>query len=171
MYKGLIQLCYRKIIDISSHKAWERSIFEKTYLQYFMNSSFYNPQDKHRTFQEILAHNPQAEQLHAIVGTEIEVYLTELKDQIPDIHNALGNTCLPFEDYSFEVIDSNNNNKEEHQITIYFYSELLTWIDTIDTHLLIAYGDQREALEQGEEVATDMIPLHKMLSISSFQKY
>ena len=136
-----------------------------------MNSPFYNPQEKHRTFQEILAHNPQAEQLHAIVGTEIEGYLAELKDQIPDIQNALGNTCLPLEDYSFEIIESNNNNKEEHQIAIYFYSELLTWIDTVDNQLLLTYGDQREALEQGEEVATDMIKLHPMLGISSFQKY
>ena len=60
-------------------------------------------------------------------------------------------------------------NKEAHKVAILFYSEPLTWIDTIDKQLLIAYGDQREALQAGNEVETDMISLQPYLSISSVQ--
>lgn len=45
-----------------------------------------------------------------------------------------------------------------HRLAIQFFSDPLTWIDTVGDRLLIARGDQREALRTGQEVQTDLIP-------------
>ena len=80
---------------------------------------------------------------------------------------CIGKLCLPFKRFKFEIIHSDVRDKASHKVAIYFYSEPITWIDTLDGKLLLAYGDQREALKYGQEVETEMISLQPYLNISS----
>ncbi|GAB4043600.1 hypothetical protein [Spirosoma jeollabukense] len=169
MAKGLIRLCYRKIIDAASQKAWDKFVFEDTYMEFFMQAQFYNQENQYATFQELVEHVPHADKLHYLTSTAAIGYIRQLNQLIPDIANVSGKLCLPFTQFKFDIIQSHVQNKEAHKIAIAFYSDPLTWIDTLNNQLFIAYGDQREALRDGKEIDTDMIALQPYLSISSFQ--
>lgn len=169
MAKGIIRLCYKKIIDISAEKQWEKYVFEDTYREFFMQSQFYNQEGKYHTFQELITNVPGADKLHYLVSTAAINYIRQLNDLIPDITNAHQQLCLPFKNFRFEITQSHAKRKEEHKIAIYFYTEPITWIDTIDNQLLIAYGNQNDKVRSGEEIQTDLITLQSFLSISSFQ--
>ncbi|MFD2935044.1 hypothetical protein [Spirosoma flavum] len=170
MSKGIICLCYRKIIDVSSQKAWDKFVFDDTYMEFFMQAQYYNQEAKYSTFQELVDNVPNADKLHYLTSTAAIGYIRQLNKIIPDIANVSGKLCLPFTQFKFEIIQSHVQNKDAHKVAILFYSEPITWIDTIDNQLLIAYGDQREALQDGKEVDTDMVVLQPYLSISSIQK-
>ncbi|MBA4853486.1 hypothetical protein [Emticicia sp. BO119] len=169
MAKGIIRLCYKKMIDVNAQKQWEKHVFEDTYMEFFMQSQFYNQEEKYPTFQELIANVPAADKLHYLVSTAAINYIRQLNDLIPDITNAHHQLCLPFKNFRFEIVQSHNKNKEEHIVAIYFYSEPIIWIDTIDNQLLISYSKQKEALGAGNEISTDLISLQLLLSISSFQ--
>ena len=168
--KGLISLCYRKVIDASSQKAWDKFVFDDTYIEFFMRAQYFDQEGKYKTLQELIANVSNAHQIHGMVSTAAIGYLRQLDDIVPDIVNAYGKLCLPFKRFKFEVVHSHIQNKAEHKIAIYFYSDPLTWIDTVGNQLLIAYGDQREALTKGEEIETDLIALQPFVNISSIQK-
>jgi len=167
MTKGLIQMCYRKIIDNNAQKAWDQYVFEDTYMEFFMQAQTYNQGGKYSTFQEITENIPAASNLSYLVSTAAINYIRQLKDVVPDIANAYGKLCLPFKRFKFEIIHSDIREKSSHKVAVYFYSEPITWIDTVDGKLLIAYGDQREAIRSGVEVETDMLALQPYLTISS----
>jgi hypothetical protein len=166
--KGIIQLCYYKIIDTGSWTAWDKSVFENTYREFYMQAQQFDQKGLYSTFQEILDDNPKAEQMHYLVSTAATNYIRDLKF-IPEIANNSGKLCLKFQNFKFEILQSHISKKDLHRVAISFYSDSLTWIDTIGNQLLIAYGDQREALKAGREVPTDMIALQNCLSISTFQ--
>ncbi|WP_428656327.1 hypothetical protein [Runella sp.] len=168
--KGLINLCYRKVIDASSQKVWDKFVFDDTYMEFYMKAQYFDPEGKYKTLPELLNNVPNANQLHGMVSTAAIGYLRQLNDIVPDVTNAHGKLRLPFKRFKFEIVHSHIQNKAEHKVAIYFYSEPLTWIDTIGDQLLIAYGDQRETLNKGEEVETDLIALQPYVSISSIQK-
>lgn len=169
MSKGIIQVSYRKLIDATAKKAWDVLVFEDTYLEFFMQAQFYNQENKYTTFQELLDHVPNADRLPYQTSKAAVGYIQQLGKIMPDIANVSGKLCLPFTQFRFDIIHSHVSNKEAHRIAITFFSDPLTWIDTLGDRLLIAYGDQREALQSGVAVATDMISLQPYLSISSFQ--
>ncbi|GAB4036442.1 hypothetical protein [Spirosoma gilvum] len=169
MAKGIIRLCYRKIIDASSQKPWDKFVFDDTYQEFFMQAQYVNQEGKYSTFQELLDNVPNADRLHHLTSAAAVGYIRQLNQLIPDVANQAGKLCLPFSQFRFEIIQSHVQNKDAHRVAIYFYSEPLTWIDTVDNLLLIAYGDQQEALQDGKEIETDMIRLQPYLSISSFQ--
>ena len=170
MSKGIIRLNYRKIIDASSQKLWDKFVFDDTYMEFFMQAQFYNQEKKYTTFQELIDNVPNTDKLHYLTSTAAIGYIRQLNKIIPDVANNSGKLCLPFTQFKFEIIQSHLENKDAHRIAILFYSDPLTWIDTIDNLLLIAYGDQRIAIQEGKDVETDMIALQPYLTISSFQQ-
>ncbi|MDQ6480308.1 hypothetical protein [Dyadobacter sp. LHD-138] len=167
MTKGLIQLCYRKIIDADAQKVWDKYVFEDTWMEFFMQAQTYNQEGQYNTFQEITENVPAASNLNYLVSTAAINYIRQLKDIVPDIVNVYGKLCLPFNRFRFEIIHADLKDKDGYKIAVYFYSEPVTWIDTLDGKLLIAYGDQRENLQSGTEVETEMIALQPYLNISS----
>lgn len=167
--KGLIRLAYRKIIDASSEKLWDKYVFDDTYMEFYMQAQSYNVGDRYTTFQELLDNVPNADRLHYQTSTAAIGYIRQLNGLMPDIANTSGKLCVPFTQFKFEIIQSHVQQKEAHRVAIIFYSELLTWLDTINNTLLIAYDDQRAALREGRAIDTDMITLQPHLSISSFQ--
>ena len=162
----IVRLCYRKIIDANSQKAWDKAVFDDTHLEFYMQAQRLDPEGKYQTFQELIENVPNTDQLHYLTSTAAVGYIRQLNDVVPDIANVCGKLCLPFKNFKFEVIHSHITDKSQHKIAIWFYSEPLTWIETIGNQLLIAYGDQSEAFRNGEELETDLIALVPYLSIS-----
>src|ERR1700712_2957657 len=112
MSKGLIRFCYRKIIDSSSQKLWDKYVFDDTYQEFFMQAQFYNQEKKYNTFQELLANVPNADKLHYLASTAAVGYIQQLKEIMPDIVNIYGKNCLPFKQFKFEIIQSHIQKKE-----------------------------------------------------------
>ncbi|HEY9046828.1 MAG TPA: hypothetical protein VIN08_13085 [Ohtaekwangia sp.] len=169
--KGLIRLCYTKIIDAASTGVWEKYVFEDTYREFFMQAQFYNQQQQYTTFREILESNPKADQLHYLVSTAAMGYLRQLNGRIPDVANVSGKLCLPFRNFKFEILHSHVKEKDQHKVAIHFYSEVLTWIDMVNGLILFAEGDQRDAYSRNVMMETDMLSLRNNLRISAFQPF
>lgn len=164
MTKGIIQLCYRKIIDANSTKLWDKYVFDDTHQEFFMQAQLYNQEGKLKSFYEILEKNPQAEKLQFLVSTAAVGYIQQLNGVVPEVTNAFGKLCLSFENFRFEIIQSHISDKQQHKIAIYFYSKPLLWIDTIGNQLLVSHSAQIQ-----EEQKTDLIALQPLLNISSFK--
>jgi len=168
--KGLIKLCYRKVIDISSTSAWDKYVFDDTYKEFYMQAQQFDQQKKYGTFQEMVKNIPSADQMHYLVSTAAVNYIRQLNGLFPDVLNVLGKRCIPFENFKFEIVESHIKNKDQHKVSICFYSDALTWIDTIDNQLLFAAGDQTEALYRGQALETEMVLWRSNLTVHSFQQ-
>ena len=118
---------------------------------------------KYRSFAELLQHAPGAEQLHFFTSAAVTSYLQQLNETIPDILNNLGKHCLKFNQYQFEIINSDLQDKTKHMVALNFYSEPLVWHDTIGNYLLVS--DEPAA----GEVLTNLFQLQLYLSIHTLQ--
>ena len=167
MAKGIIRLCYRKIIDASSAKPWDKHVFDSSYTEYAMQSQLYNREKKYTTFAELLLHVQGADKLHFLVSASIAGYMHQLNGRVPDLLNNLGKHFLEFTNYHFEIINSDIKNKAAHRVAINFFSEPLIWHDTIDNFLLVSPVKQ-EATEDG--ALTIMVQVQPFLSIYSLKK-
>lgn len=167
--KGLIRLSYRKVIDATAHQAWDRLVFDDAWQEFYMQVQSFNPDGRYQYFWELLANIPTADKLHYLTSRAVLGYLQQLNDRIPDVTNAQQQASLPFTQFTFEILAAQLAQKETFRIAIFFYSDVLTWIDTIGDQLLLAYGDQQAAIRQGQAITTDLIPLQPELAIWSYQ--
>lgn len=166
----IIRLSYRKIIDHSSQKPWERAVFDASHLEFYMQAQRVDTAGKYETFRQLADQLQAGEQLQYLTSTAVIGYIRQLNDLVPDIPNAHGKLCLPFRNFRFEIIDSHIQEKKQHRIAIVFYSDPLTWIDMVSNQYLIAYGDKSVAIAEGQEVETDLIPMVPFLSISHYSQ-
>lgn len=162
---SIISFCYRKIIDQSAAKAWERLIWEDSYNEFKMQSQRFNPGNQYSSFGEIITHNPSAEQLHFLVSGAATGYVKQLNGKIPDVLNTLGKQCLPFNKFRFEIINSDIKNSAKHTVAINFFSEPVHWLATIGDKLLIAVTNETDTGNQ----QTETLALQAFLSICSVQ--
>ena len=167
MAKKIIRLCYRKVIDASSQKTWDKYVFDSTYTEFLMQSQYYNQEKKYSSFGEFIQNVPGAEKLHFLVSAAIVGYLKQLDRVIPDILNNLGKHFLKFTGYRFEIINSDIKNKTNHQVAINFFSEPLAWHDTVGGYLLVSLlnGEKNE-----DGILTDLVQLQSFLSIYSLKE-
>ncbi len=166
---GLIQLSYRKVIDATAQPAWDRLVFDDAWQEFFMQAQSFNPDGRYQYVWELFANVPNADKLHYLTSRAVMGYLQQLNDRIPDITNAQQQASLPFTQFKFEILAAQLAQKDTFRIAIFFYSDVLTWIDTLGDRLLIAHGDQQAAIQQGQAITTDLIPLQPELSIWSYQ--
>ncbi len=166
MEQRIIRFCYRKIIDSSSQKIWDKYVFDSTYTEFLLQAQFYNQQKKYTTFGELIQHVPNAEKLHFLVSASITGYLRQLNETVPDIVNNLGRQFLSFKNYNFEIINSDIKNKNDHRVAINFFSEPLLWHDTIGDYLLVS-DSKKDINENGRN--TDMVKMQPFLSIYSLK--
>jgi hypothetical protein len=166
MTKGIIQLCYRKIIDASSEKIWDKYVFESSYKEFLMQSQLYNQEKKYKSFAELLLNMPGTEKLHFLVSAALTGYIQQLNGKIPDILNNLGRHFLEFINFRFEIINSDVMDKSKHQVAINFFSEPMLWHDTVDNHLLLS-ALNAEKNEDG--ILTHLMQLQPFLSIYSIK--
>lgn len=169
MGKGLIKIAYQKLIDSNSNNIWDKCVFEDTYKEYYMQAQQFDQGKQYPNFKDLLANNPKADQMHYLVSTAAIAYIRQLNDYIPELLNEWKKSCIPFKNFRFEIIESHIEDKNQHKVVIYFYSEILTWIDTIDNKLLLSQGNQSENLKQGIAIETEMLSLPPQASIVSFQ--
>lgn len=161
-----IKFCYRKIITASAVKAWERLVFEDSYAEFKIQAQRFNTGGKYTAFSDIIANDPNAEQLHFLVSSSVIPYIRHLEEKIPDVLNTLGRHFLLFKKYRFEIINSDSKDPSKHTVAINFFSEPVTWIDTIGNTLVIAVNN--EPVNGGW--LTDTLILQPLLSIYSVQQ-
>lgn len=163
MEKRIITLCYRKIIDINSTKAWDKLVFDDSYQEFKMQAQLYNQEQKYHTFSELIHYVKGSEKLHFLVSGAIINYLRHLKDVVPDITNNIGKQFLSFKQFKFEIINSDINDIKKHVIAINFYSEPLAWHETIAPYLLTS------PIKETAEVLTDLFAVQPFLTIHSIK--
>ena|SRR5258705_4869474 len=167
MSKRIIRICYRKIIDATSQKAWDKLVFESSYKEFQMQSQFYNQEKKYNTFSDLLINAPASEKLHFLVSSSVIGYLQQLNGIVPDVLDNLGRHFLKFKNFKFEIISSDIKDRSAHKIAINFYSDPLQWHDTIDDYLLIS-GMDEEKTDDG--MLTHLLQLQLFLSIYSLKE-
>jgi hypothetical protein len=165
MQKGIIRLCYRKVIDAQSLKPWEKLVFEDTYTEFLMQSQLYNHEKKYAAFSDIITHVPAAERLHFLVSAAVIGYLQQLQGKVPDLTNNLGRLFLPFNNYRFEIINSHIKDRLKHQVAISFFTDHLIWHDTIGNQLLLSIPGNTE----NDETLTELFTLPPFVSIYSLK--
>jgi len=165
MYKGMIRLCYRKVIDVHSVKPWDKLVFNDTYAEFLLQSQFYNQEKKYNSFSDLITHVPAAEKLHFLVSAAVIGYLQQLQGKVPDLLNNLGRLFLPFNNYRFEIINSDIKDKTKHQVAINFFTDQLVWHHTINNMLLLSIPGM---MENGEQL-TELFTLPPFVSIYSIK--
>lgn len=163
--KGQVRICYRKVIDAQSQKAWDKYMFDDSYTEYRMQSQYYNQEKKYSNFLELVKAVPGAERLHFLVSAAITGYMQQLGGKIPEVTNNNGQLFLPFHEYRFEILQSDVSDKSKHVVAVHFYSEFITWYDTIGENLLVALPGNDET----GEIKTEMFSLRPNLSIYSLK--
>lgn len=162
--KGIIQLQYRKTFDKNVQKVWDSYIFEDTFLEYRMKCQEFADSVENLSFKELLRQNPKAEKLHYLVSLATLSHLNWLENKMPDIL-CLGERCVPFEQFRFNIIQSHFEDKNKHKVQIDFFSKPLFWIDTLADKLLLA--TEKPAFDQAQ--STFLIALEPNLSLISYQ--
>jgi hypothetical protein len=165
MSRKVITLCYRKIIDTTNTSAWDKFVHEDSFAEFKMQAQYYNQQQHFTTFAEMLLHVPEADKLHFLVSAAITGYLRQLNGIIPDILDNLGRRFLAFENFKFEIINSDINDPEKHKIAINFFSKPLLWHDTIDNQLLVSQFKETNQ----EEIFTNLFQIQPFVSIHSIK--
>ena len=167
MSKKIIRLCYRKIIDATALKAWDRFVFDSSYAELLMQFQFYNTAKKYTAFSDLSMNVPGADKLHYLVSASITGYMQQLNEQIPDIADNLGRSFLRFKGYRFEIINSDIKDKAKHTIAVNFFSEPMLWHTAIDNYLLVSFLSNEETVEG---MLTHLVQLQPFLSIYSLKE-
>jgi hypothetical protein len=161
----VITLAYRKVLDATASKPWDKLVLADSYRELRMQAQLYNPGGQYRTFGELLHYVPGADKLHFLVGGSIGGYVQKLKGVVPDIVNNVGRYFLKFTRYQFELINSDLHDQSKHHVAITFYAEPLHWHDSIASYLLVS--DAAAPAEASGEVLTHLVQLQPYLTIHS----
>jgi hypothetical protein len=165
MQPSIIRLCYRKIIDIQSTKLWDKLVFEDTYNEFLLQSQLYNQEKKYTSFGDIITHVPAAERLHFLVSAAVIGYLQQLQGRVPDLVNSLGRLFLPFNNFRFEIINSDIKDRSKHQVAINFFTDHLLWHSTVNNQLLLSVPGNTE----NGETLTELFTIPPFVSIYSLK--
>jgi hypothetical protein len=168
MQKGLIRLAYQQIIDASSKSGFERSVASTSYNEFIMKAQAYNPEQKWKTFKELVAHDPKANSLHYKSGFAIGNIIQQLNNKIPVLQDALGRG-INFSEHLFEILDSDITTPAAHKVAITYLTGVLTYFGNIGEQMLLAEGDRLDRTEAGP-VQTFMLKMQSGLSIFSYQQ-
>ncbi|MBG9375828.1 hypothetical protein I5907_06250 [Panacibacter sp. DH6] len=167
MERTIIRLCYRKIIDATAQKPWDKLVFDASYSEFLMQFQLYNQQNKYTDFSTVVQQVTGADKLHFLVSTAVTGYLKQLNEKVPDVLNNAGKTFLTFKHFRFEIINSNTRDKSKHQVAVNFYSEPLLWYTTVGSQLIVA--PVTEAANMEAEMLTEQFSLQPFLSIYSIK--
>ena len=167
MAERTITVSYRKVIDASVTRPWDKLVFNDTYAEFRLQAQYFNQQRQYRTFGELLQHVPGAEKLHFLVSAAVRGYVQQLGGLVPDVLNNQGRHFLPFTTFQFELINSDLLDQSRHQVAINFYSEPLFWHDTIAPYLLVS--EKATLPEPTGEILTHLFELEPFVSIHSLR--
>ncbi|WP_201981464.1 hypothetical protein [Hymenobacter rubidus] len=160
-----ITLCYRKIMDASATRPWDKLVWDDSYAEFRLQAQTFNPGNRYRSFGEILHYVPNAERLHFLVSGAVTGYVQQLNERMPDVLDNLGRQFLKFNRFQFELINSDLQDKSKHQVAVNFVSEPLRWHDTVGPYLVVS--EARPAAAPTGEILTHLVQLQPFLSIYS----
>ena len=133
-----ITLCYRKIIDASATRPWDKLVLDDSYREFRMQAQYFNQEQKYRTFGELLHYVPGADRLHGLASGAVISYLQQLGGVVPDVLDNLGRRFLKFDKFQFELINSDLLDPSKHQVAVSFFTEPLVWHDTVGAFLIVS---------------------------------
>jgi hypothetical protein len=160
-----ITLCYRKIIDASATRPWDKLVLDDSYREFRLQAQYFNQEKKYRTFGELLHYVPGADRLHGLASGAIVGYLQQLGGVVPDVLDNLGRRFLTFDKFQFELINSDLLDPGKHQVAVSFFTEPLVWHDTVGTYLIASPLGPAT----GAAVPVHTFQLQPYLAIHSFQ--
>lgn len=162
-----ITLCYRKIIDASATRPWDKLVLDDSYREFRLQAQYFNQHKQYRTFGELLHYVPGAERLHGLVSGAITGYLRQLGGLVPDVLDNLGRRFLPFDAFQFELINSDLFDPSKHQVAINFFTQPLVWHATVGSYLIAA---PEAPATDGAVAPTHTFQLQPYLAIHSLQE-
>jgi len=160
-----ITLCYRKIIDASAARPWDKLVLDDSYREFRMQAQYFNQEKKYRTFGELLHYVPGADRLHGLASGAIIGYLQQLGGVVPDVLDNLGRRFLKFDKFQFELINSDLLDPGKHQVAVSFFTEPLVWYETVGAYLIVS----PLAASASEAVSVHTFQLQPYLAIHSLQ--
>ena len=164
MANRLITLGYRKLIDASATRPWDKLVFTATYREFCLQAQYFNQEKRYRSLAELFQHEPGATQLPFLTSAAVRGYMQQLNGQVPDVVDNLGRYFLRFTQFQFELLASDVLDQTRHQVAITFYSEPLVWHDTVGPYLLVS--DPTAAATAGE-TPTRLFQIQPYLAIHS----
>lgn len=167
--KGHIRWRYKKVITVDSADRWSKSVFQATHREYYIQTQQFDPAGTCKTYTELKAILKDSIAFEYLVSTAAMGYLKELNHAVPDIIDALGESCLTFKEFKFELLESHMEQKELHRVAVSFFSDWLLWVDTIGDQILCAKEIGGEDFTSTQE--TFMIPTQKHLQIAYYRPY
>ncbi|PWK80062.1 hypothetical protein LX99_00526 [Mucilaginibacter oryzae] len=170
MPKRVIVLCYRKIIGLNAVKAWDKMVFESSYLEFKMQAQNFSVGTEYTSYAELLHNLPGARRLNGMVTPSVTGYVQQLNGIMPDLLNNLGRRFLTFKKFKLEIINSDIIDMAKHQVAISFYSEPMVWHDTIGDFLLVSdHLPENQLPGENNKAITNLIQIQPYLNISSLQ--
>jgi len=167
MAERIITVSYRKIIDASATRSWDKLVFNDTYAEFRLQAQYFNQQRQYRTFGELQQFATGADKLHFLVSAAVRGYLQQLGGLVPDVLNNQGRHFLPFTKFQFEIINSDLLDQSRHQVAINFYSEPLVWHETIAPYLLVS--EKAVLPEPAGDTLTHLFQVQPFVSIHSLR--
>jgi len=168
MSKALVKLAFRQEIGALHSGAFEKEVFNDSFIEFCMQAQLYNPGDQLRTLEELIINNPKASSLHNKVGFSVGLYIKGLNGNIPGIRDLVpGHTRPSFQSHNFEIISSDLTNRLMHRVAITYYTGVLTLLDSFGDNLLLATGDMAH-VATGEWIDTFMLKTSSTVTITQY---
>jgi len=168
MIKGLIKLAYQQKIDVANKGNFEKNVLSVSYGEFLMKSQAYNPEQKFRTFKEMVLNDERANSLHYKTGFAINNFIQDLNKKIPELQDTLGRS-FDFEMHKFEIIESDVTNPSAHKVAITYITGVLTFFGNIGEYMLLAEGDKSDQT-LSEPVDTFMLKMRNGLTVISYKQ-
>lgn len=167
MAKALIQLAYRQVINQHSLSAFEKNVFHDSFEEFLIQIQTYNPEGKYVSWQAIQEEVPKAGQnIPYKVNFAIGLYMQALKNEIPVMLDNAGVRKLSFERYEFEILASDITDRARHEVSLTYFTGVVTLYDIVGEYLLLAPGDRRN---DKASVETLLVRVQPHLTIVAYQ--
>lgn len=162
----IITFCYRKIIDQTATKQWDRMVFEDSYLEFRLQAQNYSIGTNYTSYADLLHHVPNADRLTGRITPAVTGYIQQLNGIMPDMLNNLGRRFLKFDRYQLEIVNSDIADKAAHKIAINFYSVPMVWHDMVAGLLLVSEA----APNPDEDTLTNLFQIQPYLNIHTIKE-
>lgn len=167
MAKALIKLAYQHIINHRSSSSFEKEVFHDSFSEFLIQIQTYNAEGKYTSWQAIRESVPKANQnIPYKVNFAIGLYMQSLKNEIPVMLDNAGVRKLPFERYEFGILASDITDRTQHEVSLTYFTGVVTLYDVIGEYLLMAPGDHQD--DKGP-VETWLIKVQPHLTIVEYQ--
>lgn len=168
MEVSIIRLKCKQYIHAGSLDPFEKNVFNFSYKEFWIKSQVYNPEGKFPTFTQLKENDGRANSLHYKSGFGVSGFIGLLNNKIPNTKDNLGE-ALSFAEYSFEVVESDKNDKSKNAVAITYATAKLRLMGNFGYYLVLA----RETGFQPEKpgaIETITLQMQPHISISAVYK-